>query len=81
MTHIPRLVCEPCNQEMRPLKNDVVAEAMTPGGPYYKVSCDRWECEKCGRAVLSGFANKPFALRHETDYGQEPTAEVQFTFR
>lgn len=80
MAHIPRLVCEPCNVEMRPLKNDVTAEAMIERGPYYKIQCDRWECERCGRTVLSGFARQQFATRHETGYLDVP-ADVRFTFR
>ena len=81
MAHIPRLVCEPCNQEMRPLKNGVVAESMVYDRPYYKVECDRWECEQCRRTVLSGFADGPFAIHHELAYEQGPAADVRFTFR
>lgn len=68
MPHIPRIVCEPCNREMRPLLNGLTAEAMTSGRPYYKIECDRWQCEKCGRTVLTGFALEPFAVHHEADY-------------
>ncbi len=80
MPHIPRLVCEPCNIEMRPLKNDVTAEAMIERGPHYKIQCDRWECETCGRTVLSGFAEQPLSRTGPIGYA-DPPATVRFTFR
>lgn len=80
MAQIPRIVCEPCNKEMLPVKNGVIAEAMTERGPYYKAECDRWECQTCGRTVLIGFGDRPFAMHHEAGY-DTPAPDVQFTFR
>jgi len=60
---------------MRPKKNGVRVEMMTPGGdgipdhPYFKVEGDEWECPECGQTVIIGMGS-PIAEHWHPEYGE-----------
>lgn len=74
--HIPKAVCEPCGLEMTLLKIGVVVEFIAGGGPYFKISADRFECQRCRTKVLAGFARVPLSEPFMTDY-DDYAAEVK----
>jgi hypothetical protein len=54
---------------MTPVKNGVVVEMEYPsGGPYYKVSGDRYQCHSCRRTILTGFGSEVLAESYEDQY-------------
>ena len=79
--HIPKVICEPCNLEMRPVKNGVVVEMMADTCIYYyKISGDRYQCTNCKQLVVTGFAKIPLAEPFQDNY-EDYTADVRAEFR
>lgn len=80
---MPKPVCFPCQRFFRMKKMGFYfIEGMPVGGVFptpgkdhpedwkpYKVWVgDKWECEGCGAAILTGFGANPIALQHEEDF-------------
>ena len=59
-----KLVCNACQLQLRPKKNDVLAMAVTiaNGSPHTVHSADLWECPSCGYEIIAGFASSPLAM-------------------
>lgn len=74
MTHIPRLFCSKCGEEMRNEETGLRAEVLTSDGkPYYKIALDLWECEQgCSSVLLP--APMPFSHHFHPDYNEQETS-------
>lgn len=51
MTHVPRLLCCTCGQEMLIHKTGAMVQVNAGHGPYYKISTDAYACPECGTVV------------------------------
>lgn len=66
-----QVVCVECGREMNVEKNGVIVEETTEDQQPYKLwSADLYECPDCGRKVITGFAQHPLAMHHETRYNE-----------
>lgn len=79
MPHIPRAICGECNTEMKCDKNGVNVEMLAKWGSYYKIEADQWVCPKCGKTIIIGFADQPFAEHFQPDY-EERKVDIQAEF-
>jgi len=60
-----RPICCECHRRMRCVKNDFWFIT----GDFYQVwAADKYECDGCGAAVLTGFADAPIATQHEAGF-------------
>ena len=65
-----KLVCLDCQVEFRIEKNGVLGVDMflAPPQPYQIYDCDAWKCPGCGRVILAGFSDFPFAKHFEPGF-------------
>lgn len=61
-------ICLECCREMRCMQNEHVVEIVSDGRPYELWSGDRWVCETCPNAVVTGFGMIPIAERADVHY-------------
>lgn len=66
---MPKLVCTPCQVELRPERNGVNVIEHSDFGPYKIWFADEWKCPNCGATIIAGFANYAFSEHYENDFG------------
>lgn len=79
-------ICIPCQRFFRCKKSGFYFTEGMPTGdgraapgavesdkwkPYKIWSGDKWECEGCGAAILSGFGLNPIAVQHEKNFASD----------
>lgn len=82
---MPKPVCVRCRRFFRMRRSGFYFVEGMPTGPGraepgdaeptkwkpYKIwSADRWECDGCGAAILSGFGGSPIAVQHEAGFAK-----------
>lgn len=66
---MPKLMCNSCEVEYRPLNNDVrVLRVQSNGDAIDVYSADKWECPKCGNIVTTGFAHEPIIQNYQQGF-------------
>lgn len=67
---MPKMVCTPCQLELKPIKNGVIVVEHSGHGPYTLWEADEWACPECGVTVVAGFADQPYARNCQSDFTQ-----------
>jgi hypothetical protein len=63
-----KYICVKCEQEMMPLKNEVVVEEHADDGGHYRIwMADLWRCPVCLHECIVGFGNNPLAHYFEKE--------------
>ena len=68
------MICVACRKFLRPKKNGVLIEEMSPQGetwaPYQLWHADLWECPGCRVQVVGGFGFEPVSEHYHPEYAR-----------
>jgi hypothetical protein len=65
---MPKLVCIPCEVELKPSENGVYVVEMASFGPYKICSADAWICPKCDNEIVAGFGYEAMKEHFQTGF-------------
>jgi hypothetical protein len=65
---MPKLVCIPCEVELKPSENGVYVVEMASFGPYKIWNADVWICPKCKHEVVAGFGYDALAEHYQDKF-------------
>ena len=63
-----KLVCVPCETELKPKVNGAVVIETASFGPYKVWNADVWICPNCGHETVAGFGNGPMIEHFEDGF-------------
>ena len=65
---MPKMVCVPCEVELKPIENGALVIEMASFGPYKAWDADVWGCPKCHHQTVAGFGNNPLHEHYEEGF-------------
>jgi hypothetical protein len=65
---MPKMVCVPCEVELKPQENGVLVIETAAFGPYKVWYADLWRCPKCDHETVAGFGNGPLKEHFEDGF-------------